>query len=233
MDRRQAQTASSSTPGKQIVSTNCYSALLDRCLDRKNRNPFVRRIAACFAIKPRQPAPAAFVVQSDHLPVFVEDGTSAAPGLGRRPIVNARHARNLRCSARRPLVIEKLVVLKREGKFTSTRMPNDVNIRVPLDGRQGHREGKGATPTTALWTRSTLALCCSIGDCQRIASTQQACTGSTASNTTSVASGLSAPNAPSSLTTEKFVTITSSSGGARPRSPALTRNPLPNKCPSL
>src|SRR5262245_21746884 len=126
-----------------IASMTVHLGPLDRPLDREDRDPFARGVAAGLPVQPRQVILAALVVEGDDLPVLrVEHRTSGAAGLRGRPVVDARYAGNLRRSARRSLVIEKLVVLKRVSLVLSAGIPDDINFRVSLNGWQSCRERK-------------------------------------------------------------------------------------------
>src|SRR6516164_8123942 len=109
-----------------IVSLNEHFA--NRFPDREDRNPFVCGIAAGLPIQPAQPVFAPFVVQGDDRPTLrVEHRASGTPGLGRRPVMDARNAWKLRHSAWGPFMIEKLVVLKRESEVLSAGMTDNVD----------------------------------------------------------------------------------------------------------
>ena len=65
-----------------------------------------------------------------------------AATLGRGPVVNPAHAWDLRLALGRSLVIEQLVVLKREGQIATTGMADDVDPGAVLQDRQGSGNGQ-------------------------------------------------------------------------------------------
>src|ERR1700729_1261143 len=83
-------------------------------------------------------------MERDDFPTIrAEHRTSGASLLRRRSVMDARYARNLRRAAGRPLMIKKLIVLKRESQVLPARIPDDVNLGVVLNRWQSRGQGKG------------------------------------------------------------------------------------------
>jgi hypothetical protein len=153
VDRRAAAALEIPNPlaSDKSVSQRVHFAALDRPLDREDRNSFVRRIVANLPIELGQSILAALVMKRDHFPICIKDWTSGASLLRRRSVMDARYARNLLRAAERPLMIKKLIILKRESQVLPAGIPDDVNLRVVLNRRQGRGKGKRGHANRYAW----------------------------------------------------------------------------------
>ena len=163
----------------------------------------------------------------------VEHRAAGAAALGRCAVVHAADAGDLRLAGGRPLVVEQLVVLEREGEIAAAGMADDVDARRrPPGPARRFAIGSGSMPVDRGVQAQDARVVDPVGELHRISPTRSVRSGSTASKTTSASSGRMPGVAPCSLTTWKLVMTSSSSAARDAESAARTKKPVPIRPPS-